>query len=299
MTKAWSFIQTASGQVVLLIVCVVALVLVVTWPEFKQWLFKTVGHTPQPKPRPLHERVGLIETQRLPEIVQGVSDLSIRIEQVREWIGAAQTHNQNVLDQVSQLATKLDGSISWQERMKIPERFSDLSNDLHDLKTSARLAVDGLRKRAAKADKAIELTPSYFQRHGDIAELKSILGAIELDFTFILEVFPSSAPATLPFSNWRASIGATSDPGLLFAESVAKRLERYIEIAQANAIRWGRDFFTGDLFTLVGNWKQASVTDVSGEQLMNILQKHFSELRMIESDYAAIWSKTVESAAIS
>ena len=207
-----------------------------------------------------------------------------KISSLEKWTATEVATNSTV----NELAQKLAGSISWQERMRIPERFSES----HD-------AVDGLRKKAAKADKAIELIPSYFQRQDELSDLKNLLGGIILDFQFIREVYPSIAAARLPFSDWRKSVAsdAISNPGLLLAESAAKRLERYVEIAQERAVRWGRDVFNGDLFTLVPRWKYVSVTDVSGEGFMTILQKHFSELRKVESDYAVLWCKTVEDSA--
>lgn len=259
------------------------------WPSIKPHL-PELGKT-------VHERVHEIHAHILPRIEQACAETDARLKVVEAAERKHEAYHVGIEEKVTALEKMKEALDALETHLEMSTR--NFSEDLRDLKTSAGLAVDGLRKRAARADKAIELIPSYFWRQDDTTELKSLLGGITLDFQFIREVYPSSAPARLPFSNWRTTIAsdATSNPGLLFAENAAQRLERYVEIAQAAALRWGRDVFSGDLFTLVPRWKYASVTEVSGEGFMAILQKHFSELRKIESDYATLWRKTVEESA--
>lgn len=72
------------------------------------------------------------------------------------------------------------------------------------------------------------------------------------------------------------------------AERLAIGLEVYIQLAQVFAVRWKREFFTGDLFSCISSWRERP-SDINGDQLVTMLRGHYSELEKIEKDYAARW----------
>lgn len=158
--------------------------------------------------------------------------------------------------------------------------------------------LNALGKKAgdvsSRLEKALELLPAYFSRQDDFTELKSLLGDIVIDYLFICTTYANSLPAARPFSSWRPALPtSTADPAIAAGERFAQRLENYVEIAQSRALAWGRDVFSGDLFSLVPSWRKRSDDRVSGQGLLAMLQHHRQELRSGESDYAAVWSKAV------
>ena len=231
------------------------------------------------------------------EQISGFQGLWKRSDAIDEKISALEKWTATglaPLDMVQQLTQRVDGAISWQERMKLPERFNDIDVSL----SKNRVELSAVRNISGRA---IEMLPSYFKHQECIGVLKIRLESAIDEFLSLCNMYGSSQPATAPFSNWRPTSGAVpNDPAIQMAERLAQSLEVYVQQAQSYAIRWKGDPFSGVLFVLIAQWRQPPTNDVSADRLLMLLREQYTNLQKIESSYAALWIKEVkESATIS
>jgi hypothetical protein len=292
MHDAREFIMTPNGAVVLLIISVAWLTMIPAWPTIR-------ARFPTLRFQTIHERVHAMESvvNTHTEVHNGFQQRIKRCEdrhnKFGEWVQRLDILEQAAAtkETVQQLAQRIDGAISWLERVRVIERLDTIEGRLSATETGRNASV-------AVSDRTIEMLPAYFKHQDCIGSLKARIERAIDDFLALQETYGSSAPATLPFSDWRPKPGImSSDPAIQTGERFAQSLEVYTQQAQSYAIRWGRDVFSGVLFVLVSSWKHPPTNDVSGDQLLAFLREHYTSLEKIQTDYAVLWSKEVKGSA--
>jgi hypothetical protein len=76
------------------------------------------------------------------------------------------------------------------------------------------------------------------------------------------------------------------DNSVMDGENWARSLELYIQMAQGFRYHWYGDYFSGDLFTHIAQWKSAD-SSLTVDEFLKLLHGHHSELRKLRQDYAA------------
>ena len=95
----------------------------------------------------------------------------------------------------------------------------------------------------------MELLPAFYTHQSNVENLKDQIERAIDDFLTLGDMYSTSVPAVMPFSNWRiAPRTISADPAIRMAERLALSLETYIKQAQSYPMRRGRVFFKGDLF---------------------------------------------------
>ncbi len=247
MSRLWNFVNTTSGGRILLIVCVLLLILVATWPELKAWCFRQIGYIPAPKPPPIDERMTRVETQLAP-MVEQLSGIPFSLSAMNAHIARVEFEMQKrdplIAMEFGQLKSSVDIIAS-----KVPQCIAFLS-DFGDL--------------LWEADKCIE---TY------------------MDFRNAYHMsVPAKEPFSKwrPVAN---ADNITED--IREGEKWAVSLEHHIEHARAFFMSHdmaGMD--SEDLFKFVTNWR-AQRHDYSGERLVKLMQDYRRNLGIAKKAYAA------------
>ena len=260
MNAVWCFIQTSRGNVVLLVVCVLLLIGVVTWPEIKRWSFKAVGHVPKPKPDP--------PEVRLDKINESLATLATW-DALREGLEKQNRINEGVAGIYGNHGERI-GTLEDDRTKAIAERGA------LDRKTNAIVTILGAR------------LPQQMLRQGELTELLLENRSCCQEYMDLRAIYPDHLASSKPFARgWRPSRPEQEiDEVTRHYEQWARHMEYHMNRLQSFSEKWDIYQTKPEIFGWVKHWFVNS-HDKDGQVVVSAIADVMRDLANLRERYAA------------
>jgi hypothetical protein len=285
-----------------LMVCVLSLILVVTWPEAKGWFFRLIGYEPKPDEAPITEQIKAVE-ERLPSFLTQV----VFTEYARLQGQVEQTNNQfrkNFSERIATLENDRTKAIG--ERSKLGLRISDVER-----KGDSSIGdIQGLNLRAEEHKawirdvelSVVALRPvvrgfsRYLMRETELTDLIHGIRACIAEHQDLRAFYPDHPAVTKPFAtSWRPSRPEQrADESTKRCDRWARHLESHIERVNLFRSKWNVPPVVPEE-TLVG-WVTTWWTnrhDDGSTKLIEAMGEHLNKLLTMRDGYAADLERAV------